>query len=483
MAMDTRLDLRLTQKLVMTPQLQMAIKLLQLSRLELDQAINQELMENPVLEESPDIDDGELAAEVAVEEAIAKETAEQEANPVDPGSSETIRWDEYFSAISNDGRDMGYAAGRDDDEQPSYERTLSQTQLLADHLQWQLRLTTYPDKEKALGLVIIGNIDDDGYLRVPLEELAEMTGVAVPEVEKVLGLIQQLDPPGVGARNLSECLLIQIRQLGLDGTPVETIVRRHMPNLERKRYQVIAKDLKISFDKVLQAIKIIEGLEPKPGRPFYKDDVYYIIPDVYIAKVGDEYAIFLNEDGMPRLRTNNYYRDMIKENGGGDTATKEYLDERFRSAQWLIKSIEQRSKTIYKVAESILRLQRDFFGRGINYLKPMVLRDVAEDVGMHESTISRVTTNKYMHTPQGLLEFKFFFSSGLQSSEEGGISSISVKEILRKIISEEDSKKPYNDQELVKILKSKGVDIARRTVVKYRSELSIPPSNLRKREF
>lgn len=483
MAIDARLDLRMTQKLVMTPQLQMAIKLLQLSRLELEQAINQELMENPVLEEVPEAEEGGVTAEIAAEEATAKEVEAQESNPVDPESSETIRWDEYFSGISGDGRDMGYGAGRDDDEQPSYERTLTQAPSLADHLEWQLRLSTHSDKEKAIGRVIIGNIDDDGYLRVPLEEVAEMTSLPLAEIEGCLALIQQFDPPGVGARNLAECLLLQIRQLGLEGTLVESIVRSHMPNLERKRYQVIAKDLKTSLDKVIQAVKIVEGLEPKPGRPFFKDDVYYIIPDVYIAKVGEEYAIFLNEEGVPRLRTSNYYRDLVKEGNGGDPATKDYLDDRFRSAQWLIKSIEQRNKTIYKVAESILKLQRDFFDRGINYLKPMVLRDVAEDVGMHESTISRVTTSKYMHTPQGLFEFKFFFSSGLQSSAEGGVSSVSVKEMLRKIVAEEDARKPYNDQDLVKILKSKGVDIARRTVVKYRSELNIPSSNMRKREF
>ncbi|MDH4101305.1 MAG: RNA polymerase factor sigma-54, partial [Nitrospirota bacterium] len=370
------------------------------------------------------------------------------------------------------------------DEQPSYERTLTQAPSLADHLEWQLRLSTCSDREKVIGRAIIGNIDDDGYIRVPLAELASaMTGVAVAEIEASLAFIQQFDPPGVGARDLMECLLLQIRQLGLDGTPVEAIVRRHMPNLERKRYQIIAKDLKISVEKVIHAVKIIEGLEPKPGRPFFRDDVYYIIPDVYIAKIGEEYAIFLNEDGIPRLRTSNYYRDLVKEGNGGDPATKEYLDDRFRSAQWLIKSIEQRNKTIYRVAESILKLQRDFFDRGINYLKPMVLRDVAEDVGMHESTISRVTTNKYMHTPQGLFELKFFFSSGLQSSGEGNVSSVSVKEMLRKIVAEEDTRKPYNDQDIVKVLKSKGVDIARRTVVKYRSELNIPPSNMRKREF
>lgn len=490
MAMETRLDLRLSQKLVMTPQLQMAIKLLQLSRLELSQAINQELMENPVLEEVADEGEdgsliGDAMAEGAAEPVVEAKAVNEESQPLDPEQSDTIKWDEYAYEVGNDGRDMGYSAGsagRDEDEQPSYERTLSPAPTLADHLEWQLRLSSHSPEEKAIGRVIIGNLDDDGYLRVPLEEIAEMTGVTSERVEEVLGVIQQMDPPGVAARNLVECLLIQIRLLELEGTPVETIVRTQMANLERKRYQSIARELKLSLEKVLSFAHIIEGLEPKPGRPFIRNDVYYIVPDVYIAKIGDDFAIFLNEDGIPRLRTSSYYKDLVKEQGGSDPSVKNYLDDRYKSAQWLMKSIEQRNKTIFKVAESILKLQREFFDKGLNYLKPMVLRDVAEDVGMHESTISRVTTNKYVHTPQGLLEFKFFFSSGLQSTGEGGVSSISVKEMLKKIISEEDSKKPYNDQELVKILKSKGIDIARRTVVKYRSELSIPPSNLRKRE-
>jgi RNA polymerase sigma-54 factor len=487
--MEARLELKLSQKLIMTPQLQQAIKLLQLSRLELVQSVAQELIENPVLEEltpesAEEAPEGEDAASL---DAPPQQESPAEAPP-EPERAEELKsdlelgpqWDEYLNELG-DGRDYG-SAEADDKELPSYDQTLTRLPSLSDHLLWQLHLSIAEPAVVNGGEWIIGNLDDDGYLRATPEELAQQSGLSYSVLESALALIQTFDPVGVGARDLRECLLIQVRQLNMEGTLVEKIIEAHLPDLEKRKYPNIAKVLGVTPQEVLEASQVImHELEPKPGRPFLPSDTNYVVPDVYVAKVEDRYVIQLNDEGMPRVRINPYYRKLLNRKESIDKVTKEYIEERLRSAQWLIKGMEQRNKTIYKVAESIVKFQHDFLEQGISLLKPMVLKDVAEDIGMHESTISRVTTNKFMHSPQGIFPMKYFFTTGFADGTGTEISSLTVKDAIQKMIREEDPLAPLKDQQLVDGLKARGVDIARRTVAKYREELRIPPTSVRKR--
>ncbi len=472
MAIEMRLDLKLAQKLVMTPQLQQAIKLLQLSRLEMSQVVYQEMLENPVLEDA-NLEADQEDAEVKTDDERVEGEEQRAVDLFD------LKWDSYMDGDDNSG-DVAYFP--EDDEKPSYEQTLSSKVGLSEHLAWQLRLVTTTDLENKLGQIIIGNIDEDGYLRdVTLEEIAAAAEASVGQAEAALRLVQDLDPPGVAARDLRECLLIQARQLGLTGTIVEEIIHDHMEDLEKKRYSLIAKALKVTIKDIQLAANAIEALEPKPGRPFASSQVQYIVPDVYVVKKDGSYVILLNDEGMPRLRVSPFYKNLMTQ--GGDEATKDYIETKLRSAQWLIKSIEQRNKTIYRVAESIVVRQKEFLDKGIDYLKPMILKDVAEDIGMHESTISRVTTSKYVHTPQGMYELKYFFSGSIASITGDDLSSITVRNLIHKTINEEDPKNPLNDRQIVNILKSKNIDIARRTVAKYRGELKMPPASARKKPY
>ena len=487
--MEARLELKLHQKLIMTPQLQQAIKLLQLSRLELVQSVALELIENPVLEELSSESPEEVASE---EETSAPETQENpplstENAPQTQGEEEIKsdlelgpQWDEYINELG-DGRDYG-SSEADNQELPSYDQTLTRLPSLSDHLRWQLHLSTSDFGLVQGGEWIIGNLDDDGYLRATIDELSQQSGLPVRDMERALTLIQRFDPMGVGARDLKECLMIQIKQLELHGTIIEGIIQGHLTDLEKRRYQNIAKALNVTVQEILEASHfIINELEPKPGRPFLPSDTNYMVPDVYIAKIEDHYAIQLNDEGLPRVRINPYYKKLLHRTEGIDKATKEYVEERLRSAQWLIKGMEQRNKTIYRVAESIVKFQQDFFDQGIAQLKPMVLKNVAEDIGMHESTISRVTTNKFMHTPQGIFPMKYFFTTGFPVGAGAEVSALTVKDVIQRMIKEEDVTSPLKDQQIVDTLKSQGIDIARRTVAKYREELRIPPTSVRKR--
>jgi RNA polymerase sigma-54 factor len=485
--MEARLELKLSQKLIMTPQLQQAIKLLQLSRLELVQSVAQELVENPVLEElSPEETEESPEGELSASETPQPAESQAEAAP-EQGTQELKsdlelgpQWDEYLNELG-DGRDYG-SAEADDKELPSYDQTLTRLPSLSDHLLWQLRLSTSESGVVRAGEWIIGNLDDDGYLRATLEELALQSGFPATTMEQALMLIQTFDPVGVGARDLRECLLIQVRHLDLENTVVEKIVANHLPDLEKRKYPNIAKALNVTPQEVMEASQvIIHELEPKPGRPYLPSDTNYVVPDVYVIKVEDRYVIQLNDEGLPRVRINPYYRKLLNRKDSIDKVTKEYVEERLRSAQWLIKGMEQRNKTIYKVAESIVKFQLEFLDQGITLLKPMVLKDVAEDINMHESTISRVTTNKYMHTPQGIFPMKYFFTTGFASGTGTEISSLTVKDSIQKMIKEEDLSTPLKDQQIVDALKARGIDIARRTVAKYREELRIPPTSVRKR--
>jgi len=476
MAFELKQSMKLVQQLVMTPQLQQAIKLLQLSRLELVNTVNQEIQENPLLEE-------------ASQDMTEKDPGEPEPVPnrdQDPaeiqGGDEGIKdinWDEYMENYEYYPRPL---AAR---EEPGrgVEATLSKKSSLVDHLLWQLRLSPFPPAEEEAAEMIIGNLNEDGYLDCSLEEIAQAAGVDVDLAERALLRVQDFDPAGVAARNLQECLILQVRKLEMEGGVVEAILRDHIKDLERKRYEAIAKRLGLSLEEILAACRIIIGLDPKPGRSYSGEEPRYIIPDVYVNKVDDEYVILLNDDGLPKLRISNYYKNILFRGDHAAGETREYIQEKLRAAAWLIKSIHQRQRTIYKVASSIVNFQKEFLDKGLAYMRPLVLRDVAEDIDMHESTISRVTTNKYMHTPQGILEMKYFFKSSIQQKAGEKISSEAIKEKIRQMIAQEDPMNPISDQEIVSLLANSNIDIARRTVAKYRESLGILASMRRKKAW
>lgn len=480
MAIEMRQQMKLTQQLVMTPQLQQAIKLLQLSRLELQDLVLQELEENPVLEESLDLELPKEVEQVEIQEQEPAPLEESERFTEVTAGSDTNRemdWESYLDGYN-------YSSGEqynDDEDRPSFENMLTKKGTLVDHLMWQLKLSRFEGDELDISVEIIGNIDDDGYLRSTVEDIARTTGTEEAFVEGVLRRVQDFDPPGVAARNLQECLLIQVQQFGMQGGIVDSILRYHLKDLETRRYKQIARALGVGLQDILTAAKVIAGLDPKPGHIFSQEEIQYISPDIFVYKVGDDYVVMLNDEGMPMLRINPYYTDVkLKEL---DNGTEEYVSDKMRSALWLIKSIHQRQRTIFKAAKSIVKFQREFFEKGIEYLRPLVLRDVAEDIGMHESTISRVTTNKYMHTPQGIFEMKYFFNSAISITGGDFIASESVKRKIKELIEAEDPRKPLSDQTLAEMLASGNINIARRTVTKYREMLRIGSSSERKRMF
>jgi RNA polymerase sigma-54 factor len=329
-------------------------------------------------------------------------------------------------------------------------------------------------------MTILGNIDADGYIKdPPLDELAADLGADPVMCEQVLEKIQSFDPLGVGARSLAECMLIQCIAAGQDDDLCVKMIKSHLGNLEKKNYQAIARDLKQPLEEIYEAAKVIMEFDPRPGRQYSTDDPHYVTPDVYIHKVGDKYFVVPNDDGLPKLKISGFYKNAM----GNSSASKDYVQDKLRSAQWLIRSIQQRQRTIIKVAESILKFQREFFDKGIAHLKPLILRDVAEDIGMHESTVSRVTTSKYVHTPQGIFELKFFFNSGISRTNGEDLASQAVKSKIKELVSAEDPKRPHSDQKIVELLKKGGIDIARRTVAKYREQLGILSSSKRKQVF
>ena len=470
MALEAKLSLRTAQRLVMTAALQQAIKLLPLSRLELIERIQQEMLENPFLEE--------VATNEESDSDLAKtETVE---TPLDDGRQDfETDWEVY---LQEEGSYENFPTenGRD---VPSLESTISNETSLTDYLLWQLSLSVQSDLEKQIGLYLIGNIDENGYLNCHTREVSEIFAVPCADVEAVLEVIQGFDPAGIGARDLRECLLIQLRQLDMDDSLAACIVRYHLDQIDERHFRKISKSLRAPLEEVLAAVRVIRELDPKPGDRYASGRVEYIVPDVYVVKVGDDYQVLLNDDGVPKLNINAQYQRLLRRDNGLQEDAKDYLEEKFRSAVWLVKGIEQRRQTLMKVSKSLCMFQRDFLDKGLAYLNPLVLKDVADDIGMHESTVSRVTTNKYIHTPQGVFELKFFFHSGLKSFEGDAMSSVSVKDTIRKIVGAEDVRKPLTDQQLVAMLENKNISIARRTVAKYRQELHIPPASRRRRFF
>jgi RNA polymerase sigma-54 factor len=519
MALELRQQLRLSQQLVMTPQLQQAIKLLQLNQIELVNLVQQELQENPVLEEtdveeetpgeredatpedyedgtgdsdtSSNVDDpsegpGEFetlsVVDVLTEGLDAsgeQATASDETAPSDAEKIADIEWESYLDSNPQTGLDSRSVG---DDDRPSIEATYTRRPSLGEHLEWQLQVTDLDASGMAIAKWIIGNIDERGFLRSTIEELARQANAEEDDVARVLSAIQRLDPIGVAARDLRECLLLQIDMLKLGDELVRNIVDEHLDLLQKRDFRGLVRATGAAIEAVSAAAQVIGGLEPRPGRGFGAEDSVYITPDIYVYKVGDDFHVMLNEDGLPKLKINSMYREVLS--GGFSKAsekdTKEYVHDKVRSAMWLIKSIHQRQRTIYKVMQSIIGYQRNFFELGIAHLKPLNLRDVADDIEMHESTVSRVTTNKYVHTPQGIFELKYFFNSSISRFDGEALASESVKARIRKIIESEDPLRPMSDQRIAEMLKAANIDIARRTVTKYREAMNILSSTKRR---
>src|SRR5258705_2350234 len=489
MALEIRQVQKLTQQLVMTPQLQQAIKLLQLSRVELEEMVTKELQENPALEEGP-TEEAETSGEqprpetqVSVPEDGSELVLNRELSAVDKIG--TLDWQEYLDTHSNSihGSLTAEATSDDGDSPPSWENSLTKKTTLEDHLIWQLRLSKFTERESTIGSYVIQNLDQNGYLVLSREEIRTATGSSAEEVEAVLRRIHFFDPVGVAAQDLRECLLIQLENLQLSDSLAAKIIANYLNFLESKRYEKLAKDLGVTIDEIAEAAHLIATLEPKPSRGFEQDEVRTVLPDVFVEKVGDEYVIFLNDDGVPRLRVNSLYRRLAGQEGAAEDQARQYLQEKVRAAHWLIKSIQQRQQTLFRVTQSIFKFQHEFLDHGVSNLKPMVLRDVAEDIDMHESTVSRATANKYVHTPQGLFELKFFFQSGLRGGNGEDVASESIKEKIRGIIAAEDPRKPYSDQHIAAALSTDSIEIARRTVAKYREAMGILPSSKRRQPF
>jgi len=472
MALELKQSLKLTQQLVMTPQLQQALKLLQMPKLELAETIQIELKENPTLEEILDQVE-EDKPYIEIEHQELKRAGSEKGLKI-----EELNWDIY----PNESSSINYSQYHDEDSRPTLEQTFTRRPSLTDHLIWQLRLSKFNEEERRIGVLLIGNIDEDGYLRISLEDVARASHAPLGMVEMVLKRIQDFDPPGVGARDLAECLLIQARTMGYKSSIVEEIICHHLEDIKNNNHAQIAKRLGVSMKEIMDAADLIGRLEPKPGRSFSTEEPHYIVPDVFVYKIDNEYVIVLNEDGLPKLRISPFYRSCIASESIS-RSEREYIQEKIRSAVWLIKSIHQRQRTIYRVTESIVKFQKEFLDKGIAHLKPLVLRDVAHDVGMSESTISRVVTNKYIQTPQGIFELRYFFNSGIQKKDGDSIASESVKEMIKQMIQKEDPRKPLSDNEIVNFLSKKNIHIARRTVAKYRNMAGVLPSNNRKRPF
>lgn len=496
MAIELKQSLRLSQQLLITPQLQQAIKLLQLSRSELIETVQKELLENPVLEEAAD--PGTLTADGIGTTERLTDLRTAATDPLPPVQAEKndgkeFDWASYIESSHSRGHE-GKNFSINHDDLPNYENILTRANTLQDHLEWQVQLSDISDEERQVCVSIIGNIDDDGYMRIPTSELIEKTGYSQDAIEDALCVIQDLDPQGVGAMDLKECLLLQVRHFGPDRKLLQDLIANHLSLLEKRDYVSLGRKMGLNVKKVKELAQTIFCLDPKPGRVFGSTDVQYVTPDVYVKKIGDEYVVVLNEDGLPKLQISNFYKSAIMKEVASRSAevptnvkqdeAQNYIQDKLKSALWLIKSIHQRQKTLYKVTKSITSFQKEFFDNGIHSLKPLVLRDVADEIGVHESTVSRATSGKFVHTPQGIFELKYFFNTGIASSIGGeDFANESVKQMVRQVISTESQKSPLSDQAIAEILKKQSVNIARRTVAKYREMLGILPSSRRKRLY
>ncbi|MEN8231720.1 MAG: RNA polymerase factor sigma-54 [Thermodesulfobacteriota bacterium] len=484
MALALKQQLKLTQQLLMTPQLQQAIKLLQLSRLELADSIRQEIEQNPLLEE---INPGDTDYEISPDSLSATEEKSNipepektgEVNMEDVSSMREINWEEDYANYY----DAGFSFSKETPDRTRLSQIdfLTKETNLQSHLQWQLSHSELASELEAAGLFVIGNLNHNGFLDVTVEDITREIDCDEETARRAIVIIQDMDPAGVAATDVQESLLLQLKRLDLEDTLAAEIIKDHLHSLELKNYKTIAKAVKRPIKEILAAIKVITGLNPYPGEQYSERDVHYIIPDVFVHKVGDEYLIVLNDEGLPRLKVSSAYEEIVGSDSGASVETKTYVKEKLRDALWLIKSMQQRQRTIYKVVDSLLKFQKNFFERGVEHLKPLVLRDVAEDIEMHESTVSRVTTNKYMHTPQGIFELKYFFSTALPQKDGDSLSAESIRQRIKAMIKNENPDKPLTDNAISNILSGENIKVARRTVAKYREQLGILPVKHRRK--
>lgn len=477
MALELRQQLKLAQKLVMTPQLRQAIKLLQLNRLELTGALQAEIEQNPALEEdlSPSASvelPPELSASIETQEPGKEQDVTEKVSVGD--KIEQVNWEDYANNFDSN---FSFAHETPAADAPSQFDFISEKPGLLAHLRWQLAHCELHEKEMEIALFIAGNLNRYGFLEVTPKEIVTCTDSNEDEVEYVLEVIQDLDPPGIAARDVSESLYLQLERLGKENSLAAVIVRDHLPLLEVKNYKELMKATGRKRNDIIRAIDFITSeLTPYPGLPYATEATNYIVPDVYVFKVDDEYIIRLNDDDLPNLKLSDDYVQMLQNKDAKlQKESRSYVADKVKSAEWFIKSLYQRQRTIYKVMESILRFQRDFFERGPGYLKPLILRDVAEDIEMHESTISRVTSNKYTHTPQGIYELKYFFSTAIPREGGEALAAESIKTRIRKMIQDENKTKPLSDSAISNKLAEENIKIARRTVAKYREQMRILP--------
>lgn len=451
------------QKLLMTPELRQAIAILQMSTLELGEHIQKEMEENPFLEEREPEEVPEQEKREAEAEAEANNALEQ--------------WMEYHSD-----RDYGYMP-QEREEEKSFENYVTSRPSLVEHLEFQLRMLSRDDQDLPIGEYLIGSIDDNGYLTVELAEVAARLEVPEARVEKVLKMIHSFHPHGVGARDLSECLMIQLCHYGKNDPIITEIVQNYLEDIGRGRLNRIAQALNISVQEVQEICDLIRTLDPKPGLQYSNSEqVKYIKPDIFVEKIDGEYVVIVNDFQFPRLTINRTYEKILRQPEAFSQEARQYLEEKMGSAMWLIKSIEQRRMTLYKVARCIVDIQKDFLDNGIAFLKPLTLREVADIVEVHESTVSRATTNKYMETPQGLYELKYFFSTGVQCRRGGErISARSIKKQIEEMVAQEDPTQPLSDEQIAQNLQEQGISISRRTIAKYRNELGIASTIIRRR--
>jgi len=477
--LQPKLHLRVAQKQILTPGLVQMVSVLALNRLELREMVNQEMVANPMLEE---LTEENLRADNYTDEAFVK--AESEA----PADGETTNPFDEFDVASFFNQYLGTGGTEtkgehEEIERPSFEKFLSSTQDLTDHLAWQLGASQVPERQRQLAEAIIGNLDENGYLTATLEEIAEMEKAEISEVQEALALVQDLDPPGVAARSISECLERQLLALDPDNSEITqiavAIVREHLKLVQNGQFKEIAKATSQPIEQVKLAVEIIKKLDPRPGLRYNKTEPRVVEPDVFFRKVGEEWQIFLNDDDVPQLRLSSTYRRLLARDAA-DRDVRNYVKERFTAAVQLLKNIEQRKHTILRVCQAIIRRQRDFFEFGMDHLKPMMIKEVAEEVGVHPSTVSRAVANKYSHSPQGVYELRFFFSESVNGPQGAGVSLLTLKRRVKKMIEKEDTSHPYTDEQIAKKLSEEGIDVTRRTVAKYREDLRIPSTHQRR---
>jgi RNA polymerase sigma-54 factor len=469
------LDLRLSQRLALTPSLLQKIELLQLNKLELQEMLTQELVENPILE---DVLEQETPME-AVLDVRADEDPQLSENSLPKGEKDSF--DEIdFRYFFDEYLDTGYKNREVEDfEKPSFETFLTQAPSLEEHLNWQLGLSDAKPRIAEIAGQIIGNLNEDGYLSISLEEICSVVDCTMEEAIEALDLVQAMDPVGVGARDLRECLSLQLQILELKDSLAYRIVQEHLQLLEGHKLKEIASRTGATFEEVLQAVDYIKHLIPKPGEKYNNQKVTYVQPEVTITKVDDEFVILVNEEGMPQLRLNAGYKELLRSNGvSGETKT--FLRDKFRSAVDLLRSVNQRKQTIYRVCVCVVNRQKEFLENGPSSLHPMLIKDVAAELGVHSSTISRVVTNKYIDTPQGVIELRKFFTMGVESPDGGELSIVQIKLRIKKLLEEENKKKPYSDNQIGQLLRRDNIFITRRTVAKYREQMQIPGSRERK---